>query len=477
MRILLLSPPEEGVKGGSVPSTYIRQNSSYLFPPLGLLYLASNLNRSKHQLKVIDSIASKLSIDDCAKRIKEYNPDVLGMTTLSYTLYPVRKIAEAAKRLLPNVRIVLGGPHINIYPYETMTFSEVDFCLLYFAESSFELLLQAIENNSGYENVPGLFYKRNQDICKSAQPVNNNINLDALKMPDRRFIDYTKYFTVANNKIVTTAISSRGCSYQCTFCDIFQKKVLTRSPENVIEEVKDIVKLNIKSIHFYDDNFNFDRERVIKICELMLKENLKIEWSFRGRVEPIDNDMAKLLYSAGCRRVHLGVESGGEETLKIIKKRISLEKVKHASAIYRKNKIKTLGYFIVGFPHESREDCVQTYKVASQLGLDYIFISILVPYPNTAIYRGLLQQGIKNHWLEFSKEPKMDYYIPNLHPHMSMEELQDIVADGHKRFYFSPAFIFKELFRTVRLRALIIKMKFALRLLLNKNQKFSKSID
>lgn len=454
---------------GMLAPFYLVQQHSFLYPPLGLLYLASNIDRCKHEVKIIDSAALKFSINDCIGVVKEFKPDILGMTVLTDLLYSAKKIAEGVKSISPKTRIALGGPHINIYPHETISFPEVDFCLQHFAEYSLNALLRAIENNSGYNDVPGLFYKKNGIIYKSNRDVDKKIDLDALKIPDRRLLDYSKYFVVIDkNERITTALSSRGCPYQCTFCDVFQKEYLYRSPENLIEEVRDIVKLGIRFVHFFDDNFNLLKDRVVRFCELLLKENIKIRWAFRGRVVSIDDKMAKLLYKAGCRRVQLGIESAGQETINIIKKNINLEEAKEVVRIYKKNKISTLGYFMVGFYHENYEDCVESLNKAMRFGFDYIEFSALTPYPHTEIYQQILDKGIKDHWLEFARNPSPGYNIPGMHPTIPREELDGLIRSAYKKFYFSPNFILKELLRINNLRALTLKLKSALKILLAK---------
>lgn len=463
MKVLLVFPPHPKNKGELGPS-YLGQQYSFLYPPLGLLYLASNIDRTRHEVKILDSAALRLSITDCVNFIKEFEPDVLGMTVLTNLLYSAKVIAEGAKAALPNMKVVFGGPHVNIYPYETLAFPGVDFCLQHFGEYSMNMLIEAIDNNSGYQNVPGLFYKSQEAIRKSDKPVNYRMDLDSLKMPDRRLLDYSKYFTVVDNNIITTAISSRGCPSQCTFCDILQKKYLYRSPGNVIEEIKDIVSLGIKTVHFFDDTFNLVRERVIEFCELLLKENIKIKWSFRGRVTPIDDEMAKLLYAAGCRRVQLGVESSSEKTLKIIKKNISLEEVKRAICIYKKNRILTMGYFMVGFPHENLGDCMESLNVAAHMGFDYLHLAVLTPYPNTEIYSQLLKEGAPDHWIGFARNPQDNYSIPVMHPSIDRKTLDSLVDKAYRKFYFSPKFVFEEIKRINNLKALVWKAKAVLKI-------------
>jgi anaerobic magnesium-protoporphyrin IX monomethyl ester cyclase len=467
MRLLFLAVPEDSVEEHCAPS-FIGQQDSYLFPPLGLLYLASNVDRTKHEVKVIDAIAENFTIEGCVEHIREYEPDVLAMTTLSYAVYPVKKIAEGAKRVCPDLYTVLGGPHINVYPMETLGWSGVDFCITQFAESSLPYLLDAIEKDSGYEDVAGLYFKKDGIPTKSNKCADSLSNLDLIKMPDRRLTDHTKYYSVAEDQKITTMITSRGCPFKCTFCDVFEKKVYFRSAENVMEELKDIVNLGIKVVNFFDDNFNFHRKRVIELCRQILKENIKLEWTFRGRVEPIDDEMADLMYKAGCRRVHLGIETGTDEGLKRIKKQITIEKVKRALHIYRKHKIKTLGFFIIGFPHETKEDCEKTCEAAARLGFDYIFMFTLAPYPETAVYREVLSLGAKDHWIEHAKNPSPNYRIPNLHPTISEAELSEILDRGYRRFYLSPKFILKELIHTRNLKNFSIKAGVATRLLLTK---------
>lgn len=460
---MLIFPPQPQIRGGLCPS-YMQQEHAFLYPPLGILYLASNLDRAKHKIRIIDSAAMKFTLSECIDAIREFEPDILGITVLTDLLYSVKKIAEGAKSIFPNIKVIFGGPHISIYPYETMNFPGVDFCLQHFAEYSFNMLLEAIENNSGYENIPGLFYKNDGVVYKSKAIINDTLELDSLKMPDRRMLNYKKYFTVVNSRMITTAITSRGCPMQCTFCYSFHKKYLFRSAGNIIDEVKDIVKLGIKSIHFFDDNFNIIRGRVIEFCELLLKENIKIEWAFRGSIRPIDDEMAKLLYRAGCRRVQLGVESSNEDTLRIIKKKISLDDVKKAIAIYKRNKILTLGYFIIGFPHENYEDTLDSVNKAIAFGFDYIQFSVLTPYPNTEIYEQLLAKGYKDHWLEFAKNTQDNYDIPIMHPHITREALNSVVNQAYRRLYFSPRFILKELSRINNPRTLALKVKAALKI-------------
>jgi len=130
-----------------------------------------------------------------------------------------------------------------------------------------------------------------------------------------------------------------------------------------------------------------------------------------------------------------------------------------------------LGFFIVGFAHETKEDCINTCKTAAKLGFDYIYITLLAPYPETAVYTDLLKMGKQDHWLEHAKNPTANYHIPNMHPTLNEDELNVVLDQGYKNFYFSPGFLIKELFRTKHPRTLLLKSFFAIRLFFNKSKK------
>lgn len=473
MKIILINPPEYCNTERIAPD-YLYQTNAFNYPPLGLLYLASNLE-GNHESKIIDAPTQGYSLNDCMEEIIEYKPSLVGITVFTDSLYSCRILAEKIKVFDPTIKVVFGGPHSNIYPEETIRFPMVDYVLTGFAESSFACLVENVDRgqnttDSVFASMAGLWWKDGTAIKKSKCCDDAVWNINRIKRPNRGLINYEKYFTVANRKIITTMISSRGCPFSCTFCDVLERRYLQRDIPDIITEVKEILDLGVDQIHFFDDCFNLKRDRVVKICRAFIDNNLKFEWSFRGRLEPCDEALVRLLYKAGCRRVQLGIEGTDQDTIDRIKKRIDVSKVPAVVKIYHDNGIETMGYFILGFPFQTYKDCVFSCEKILRMGFDYINMFILIPYPKTAIYRELLDAGLikKDYWHEHAVNPHPDFKLEQWHPSLTRKELEELLNSYYKKFYFSPKFIFSELRRTRSMKDFIKKFKVAVAMIKNK---------
>lgn len=467
MQIILINPPEFKNTESVVPR-YMFQTSAFNYPPLGLLYLASNL-MGNHECKIVDAPTLGYSVYDCLREIKENKPSIVGMTVFTDSLYSCFYLSIKIKEFNPTIKIVLGGPHVNIYPEETIRWSTIDYVLTGFSENSFACLIETLDKKHGninikFESIPGLWWKNGINVSKSNSSIDRFWEINRVKRPNRKLLDIQKYFTVANNKKITTMISSRGCPFSCTFCDVFEKRYQEREICDVVNEVKEIIELGISQIHFFDDCFNLKRARVVEMCQAFIDYNLKFEWSFRGRIEPCDTKLVQLLYKAGCRRVQLGIEGADQKTINRIKKKIDISKVPGILKIYKEQGIETLGYFILGFPFQTYEDCITSCEEIARMGFDYISMYILVPYPNTEVYRELLDKKIlkKDYWHEHAINPQPDFKLERWHPYTEREKLEELLDKYYKRFYFSPKFIFSELKRTRSANSLIKKFKLAL---------------
>jgi radical SAM superfamily enzyme YgiQ (UPF0313 family) len=466
VKIVLVSTPQFKNTETFSPS-YMDYTSAFNYPPLGLLYLASNLT-GNHECKILDALALGYSPQDCLEEIKNYKPSVVGMTVFTDSLYSCFILTTKIKSFDPTIKIVLGGPHVNIYPEETARWSTVDYVLTGFSENSFACLIETLDKKRGnknmtFEDIPGLWRANGTNVFKPNSCVDSSWDINKIKRPNRKLLNMERYFTVVNNKTTATMLSSRGCPFSCTFCDIFEKRYQERDVYDIVEELKEIMDLDISQVHFFDDCFNLKRDRVVEMCRAFIDNNLKLEWSFRGRVEPCDEELVKLLYKAGCRRAHLGIEGADQRTINRIKKKIEISEVPKILKIYNENGIETLGYFIIGFPFQSYEDCVVACKRMAQMGFDYIYMFILVPYPQTEIYKELLDKELlkKDYWHEHAVNPHPDFKLERWHPHIERKELEELLNKYYKRFYLSPKFIFSEFRRTRSLNSFIRKVKLA----------------
>ena len=469
MRILLINPPKFRNSECIAPA-YMQQAHVFKYPPLGLLYLAANL-RGDHDCRVLDAISLDISPEGCLSEVRGFNPDLVGITVFADCLYACRHLVGRIKDISPATRIVLGGPHANLYPRELAGWSDVDFVMTGFCENTFDRLVGTLEAHpepahADLASIPGLYWCDGPNAVASELSADPTWDITKIRRPDRTLLDLNRYFTVANSQTITTAVSSRGCPFSCTFCDVFERRYLTRDIDDIIAELQEIAALGIKQVHFFDDCFNLKRQRTIDICKAMIKADLGIEWSLRGRISPCDDELARLLYRAGCRRVQLGIEGTNGETIRRIEKRIDITRVPEVVRIYRRAGILTMGYFILGFPFQTHEDCVESCEDILRMGLDYVNMFALIPYPKTAIYEDLRTQGLidRDYWYDHTLDPQPDFKLPRWHPHIDRAGLERLLNRYYKKFYWSPRFIWSEIKRTRSLAALMEKSKLALQM-------------
>lgn len=364
MKVLLINPPRENEIIGNNPA--IIEEARGFNPPLGLLCIAGYLERqSNHDVSVIDAQVDQLDYPALKSKIAEKTPDVVGLTAMTMTLIDVIKTVNLAKEVSGNIKIVLGGPHVFLFPYETASLRNVDYAVLGEGEETFKELLDNLNNREKLKEIPGLVFKDNEAVVNTGmRPFMKN--LDGLPFPARHLVPYEKYSSLlAKRSPVTTILTSRGCPFQCSFCarPHLGKMFRAQSPGRVLDELEECVRMGIRDFLFYDDTFTVNRKRVLDICRGVVDRKLDIGWDIRARVDTIDEEMIKHLKMANCGGIHYGVEAGTEKVLKILNKGITLDKVSKTFELTKKYKIPILAYFMLGNPTETREDICETFRV------------------------------------------------------------------------------------------------------------------
>lgn len=474
MKILLLLPPSEGEVTEFNAANYIISDFAH-YPPLGLLAIATGID-PKHTVKVLDSVTKKMSIDEVMEQIKDFNPDLLGLSVVSRRLFPTYEVFRRTKEILPNTTIIAGGPHINDFPIETMEGAEIDFAISGYAETSFPQFVEALEQGESsleyFEKVPGLCYRVGDEIRHNPEE-EVPLVLDDLPFPKRDLVNLQDYFTASDKVGMTTLYTSRGCPYKCTFCDVQDKTYHYRSAKSIVDEFEYIISLGIKEIHIFDDTFNMGLKRVREMCEEIIRRGVKVSWSARVRAHPFDRETLSIMQKSGCVRLSCGVESLHPESLKNMKKKVTLDHIKEFFTICRDLKIEVLAYFIIGFPEEDAEYRKTFYREIQNLKPSYLQLAVLYPLALTPFYNDLLASGWykKDHWAEFFKNPTRDYNIPACRPAELQYELLEIMDKVFRKFYLSPKFVIKDLMRTPDLKLLWHKVKLAMILLLVDSRK------
>lgn len=378
MKICLISPPYN-----SAVKSVVGVSS----PPLGLAYIASML-RENHEVKIIDSNILNYTMGDVEKKLRSFNPDVVGITSVTPSIYEAYKVAETAKKVREDCTVVLGGPHATFTPRKTMEECKyINIVVRGEGEETTRELIETIEKGAPLNEVKGISF-RNKNEMIDAEPRPFIKNVDDIPFPSRDLLPIHLY--QVNGVKYTTLLTSRGCPFKCTFCSssrLFGGYWRERSPQNVLEEIRIIYDdYNIRNIEFVDDTFTLNQERAEKICDGIIKQGWEISWGASSRVDTLSKRLVEKMKKAGCWIIFLGIESGSQKILDAIGKRITIAQAKKAVKIVKDAGIKVLGSFIIGFPQDTTETIKETIKFAKSLNLDYAEFSILTPYPGTPIF-------------------------------------------------------------------------------------------
>ncbi|MCK4353167.1 radical SAM protein [candidate division WOR-3 bacterium] len=343
----------------------------------------------------------------------------------------------------------MGGIHPTLYPEETIAFPEIDYCVIGEGKNTFIKLLENLNDFKELKKTKGLIFKQDNQIINTGK-ADEVENLDLLPFPALHLTPvYTYRFSLMRSPF-TTMITSRGCPYHCIFCD--REKLgnvyRVRSAENVVDEMEYYYKTyGIRDIYFQDNTFTVNKNRVIEICKEIRRRKFTFRWGARARTDTVDAELLSEMKSAGCERLDIGVESGCQEILDKMRKGITIEQIRNALITTNRAGIKSLAYFIIGMPYESREQMLQTIRFARELKSDFAVFTRLVPLPATQIYENAVKDGvIEDYWKEFAKSPQTNFSPKTWHYRYSDKEVTNLVRRAYKSYYLNPNFILKRLF-------------------------------
>lgn len=435
-KILLVTPPI--LRGGY--GVYAEAGGKN--EPIGILSLAAVLEKNNINVQILDAEGESLTIPDTIKRIAEIKPNILGITSSTTAFNKAKLIASEVKNKFPEIKTIIGGPHVTALPEETLEYDFFDFGIVGEAEYAFLEFINALKDDKNYTEIKSLVYK-DENKKVHINPRRELIkNLDELPMPAIHLLKdyslYTPQLTAYRKKPVGTVITSRGCPYQCIFCDrnAFGNKFRARSPEKIIEEIEyRIKKQGVKEIAFLDDTFTINKERVIKICDLLIEKKIDLIWSCSLRADTVDKELLKKMKQAGCWLISLGVESGNEQVLKFIKKNLNKDKVRECCKIAKEVGLKTRGFFMIGHPIDTKETIRETIDFAKSLPLYIAEFSITTPFPNTELDRIAENYGKVNHSDTTKFSQQFPVFVPN---GLTKEYLDGIHKNARKEFYLRP---------------------------------------
>ena len=467
MRVLLIRPPARHTVESEVPEAVEAENLSY--PPLALLSLAAFLrDQSHHVCEIMDAQLDHLSNEDMENQIREFAPDVVGITCFTVQLVDVMHSIRAARRAGVQY-VVLGGPHINDFPKESLALEGVDAVVKGEGQQPLLELLKVWEAEDVAKGIKGVI--AHQDDPVPEEDVYFSNDLDTYPIVDRTLVDYTRYYDVmGEGGVFTSIVTSRGCPYRCTFCNTPRHRYRVQSPERVCDEIESCIRLGIKEVYFVDDTFNITNQRVHDLCDEIIRRGLEFSWTVRFRVKGVDRPLLLKMKAAGCSRIQLGVEQGTEEGLLRLKKDVTSREIESAFTLCREVGINTEAYFMIGTPVErSRQDVLDTIEYSIRLKPDFVMYNIMTPFPGTTLYDEGVRDGVLKlePWIDFMEDPTEEFKAQVWDEHFTRDELRDLLHFAYRRFYWRPQFVVRNLFQIRNVSDFTRKAKAGLRLLVS----------
>ncbi len=417
-----------------------------LYPSLGLAAVAAICEIKGHTVKVTDAEALSYSLEDVRNELIKFKPDFVGMPTFATNIDMCHKIAKIVKEINPKAIVMLGGAHASIFAQHALEPKEVDLGIQSEAEIVFDDFLDALNENKDFTAVKGLVYKDKEGKIHINPKQKLYPDLNQFPAPARHLFPMDKYHSSANlrGKRTLNIITSRGCPYRCAYCSspqIFGQSFRYVSTEKVLEELRqlrDVYKAD--SIQFYDETFTVHRQRVMDLCEAMLKEKLNLEWTCFTRVNLVDKELLQKMRAAGCYCIFFGIESGVQRLMDLVKKDITIEQARIAIKLCKETGIQAWCSFILGLPSETEEESWQTINFALELDPEYVQFPIFMPWPGTTIYEIAKEHGVimNENLRDYTAWDKAVYKpLPDRDP----KEVQETVKKGYRKFYLRPTYI------------------------------------
>jgi radical SAM superfamily enzyme YgiQ (UPF0313 family) len=377
----------------------------YRIPDLGLGYLATGLRAAGHTpvLHVPDS--GEWKVERALEAIRAHSIDAVGMKVMTADLAACRQVHDTVRHAYPHMPIVLGGPHVCGAGESVFSqFPGLDFAIVGEADRSFPRFIELLRDHDArppayaLQGIPGLMWRHSGAIRSNPPDIIDD--LDALGWPAWDLLDPEtmripfNLFYSRRHPIVGIS-TARGCTTHCTFCAIHLiegRRYRSRSADHVLDEMELLVrKHGVREIQILDSNCIQDKARMIRICRGILERRLDISWSCPNGVKAhsVDEELAEWMAKSGCHFVFLGIESGSRRIQKLIRKDLDLDRLPEKIAILKRSGINVGGFFMLGFPGETRDEISETVNLALSLDIDVAALSVLVPLPGSEIFEQL----------------------------------------------------------------------------------------
>ena len=407
-------------------------------PPVDMMSLSAIAKKRGYDTLFKDYSLKNETVYDFLRDIRVYKPDFLVINIASTTLEKDLSILAHARDLLDDTVVIVKGAIFNFNAYSILQkYPEIDVALRGEIEEAFDEIIQY----NDFKEIKGITYQINNRIITTPDRELKD-NIDHLPFLDRDLIDNSLYQRPDTKKAQTIIKVSKGCPNHCFFClasPLNGKIVRYRSPQLIVDEIKECVaRYNIRNFIFWSDIFNLNNEWVQKLCRLIIDSDLKISFSTNTRADTVDFETLKLMKKAGCGLISMGVESGSQEMLNKMGKKITLKQIRETVSMVEKAGIQTYAYYVLGLPWETKETIKETFKFAKELNTHYASFYTATAMIGTKFY----EYVNKNRLGDISYEKP--YVFPSVRSYeLTSQEIYSYNKKFNKEYYLRPRYILK----------------------------------
>ena len=424
-------------------------NVSGIYPPLGVAYLAAAAREAGFVASILDAHAENLTLVQQIRRIRRFDADVVGITSTTFNWPVAAQLARDLKQVFPGLQVWVGGPQLSLYPDECMTVEAVDVAVIGEGDETLVELLRRLEAGEPLAGVAGTLVRQHGELVRAEMrlPIQD---LDQLPMPAIELLPLERYRALTLPTPFTTMVTSRGCPFRCRYCSqvYVGGSYREHGAQRVLDEMERAVTHHrAREVVFFDETFTMKRQRVLDVCEGILGRDLGVRWNIRTRIDRLDDELLEALHAAGCVGIHVGVESGVPRVQKLMNKNLKLDRLASALEGAQRLGLETRGYFMIGFPGETREEIEETIRVARDLPLDWASFTITQPAPGTDIYQTALEEGLykRDYWRDYTLgvvEEPLGYFTSE---GLSTPELEALLHKAYRSFYMRPSMILSKM--------------------------------
>jgi len=389
-RVFLLNPLSAVLSGFKLPVQYIMNT----LPSLGICSLGAKVRQDKHTVALLDAAALGYSEEMCLDHILAWRPDVLGISTYTSNMAQVHSLLVRLKMKHKDLVVILGGPHVSALRENLKNPDDLyDFVVLGEGEQTLSELLACLENGRDCAAVPGLMMWSHQAWKRTADrsPLSD---LDQLPLPAWDLLPgfpgayHPPIFSYTSGPSAPV-MTSRGCPYQCGFCDhsVFGYQYRSFSTSRILDMISHLTRdFGVRHILFVDDHLSLNRKRLRSLCQQLIDSDLRINWTADVRADSLEVEDLYLMKKAGCVRINCGLETGSPDLLTAMNKKLDLDKARQTLKVARILDIQTKGLFILGYPGENPQTIKATLDFITTAELTEMNLSKFAPYPGTDHY-------------------------------------------------------------------------------------------